>query len=198
METDPDKIADNILTILNEVLDENTPVTTKQVNKHLPDYVSMETKLLIIERNEALHHAKTTGENDDLRRYKNIKNQVNKNLYEDNCRHQRHLYSKDQDNTTAQYRTARQQLGWHNSSPPSRIVSNGVLLTKPLDIANAMNHEYKTKNNTTSENIPDNGINPLDNYRRVVKTPKEELRLKTLTMHKLRRILDTMRPTPSS
>ena len=81
--------------------------------------------------------------------------------------------------------------------PPSRLLSQGKLMTKPQQIADAMNTEYIERNNSLSQSIPDIGKDPLENYKKAVKTPNKELDFNTLNMHDLRTILKGMKPTPT-
>ena len=61
LETSPQTITNNIQTILTEVLDNNAPTITKQINKKQPTFVTIETRTMMIERDKALVKAKTTG-----------------------------------------------------------------------------------------------------------------------------------------
>ena len=152
----------------------------------------------MVERDDAQMQANATGCEDDLRHYINLRNQVNQRLHQDNKNYNWNQYNKDRGNPVNQYKTAREQMGWTNIQPPSRIISKDKLYLKPSQIAEVMNAEYIERNNNLSKSIPQTGIDPLDHFGKVIETPKNKLILQTPTMHELRKILREMKPTPSS
>ena len=93
---------------------------------------------------------------------------------------------------------ARDKLGWTKGSSPSTLLSGKKWITKPQEIAERLNLDYVTRNNNLSNNIPDNGIDPMINYKRVIKTPTKKLYFQTINMSDLRKMINKIRPTAST
>ena len=192
--TDPNQIAQNLQLILNTVLDDNAPIKLKQINRKQPRYIKKETKELIIERDEAQHRAMTTKHNDDIRKHQHLKKQ----LYHDNKDYNNLQFTKAEGNPNNQYKVAREKLGWNTTTPPNRIISEGTMKVKPKEIARSMNLDYIKRNNDLATSINDNGIDPLQHYKKSIKKPKNQLELVTVTMHDLKMTQKNMKSTPST
>ena len=102
----------------------------KQVNNRQPQFVTQETKYDMIERNEAQYIARQTNKQDYIRKYHNLRNSVNKQLYLDNKNYNTQRYKGNKGNPNKQYKTVREDLGWkQNTPPPTRIIKDQKLIT---------------------------------------------------------------------
>ena len=91
-------------------------------------------------------------------------------------------------------------MGWKTGGPPSILVSNGKLITKPLDIANHMNNYFIEKIRTLKEKIPVNSEDPLKLLKRAMKNWEgrrniTEFELRDITLNELNEILRELKNT---
>ena len=106
-QTDPGIIASEIKQLLTDVLDNNAPIIFKQIKKSQPRFMSVGTKENMIERDEAQYQHSQSGSLNNARQYKQLKNNVNRQLDKDYKSYITCQLDKDKDDTNKQYRTVR-------------------------------------------------------------------------------------------
>ena len=63
-------------------------------------------------------------------------------------------------------------LGWKTSGPPTKLFCNGRMLTRPIDIAEKMNHFFVDKVKSIVESLPVCNENAVDLTKFLVRDRK--------------------------
>lgn len=91
-----------------------------------------------------------------------------------------------------------QQLpNWTNSGSPTQLLVNNKVITKPLQIANALNKECMEKPARILAALPP-GRDPMPHFRQVAPSPAAELQFTGTTVAATYQELLHVRPTKSA
>ena len=83
------------------------------------------------------------SENIDIwRQYKNKRNECLAQLRRDKKQYNTDRLRRNNSDPTQQWKAVKQILNIKKTQPPTMIIRNGEAITKPLEIANAMNAAY--------------------------------------------------------
>ena len=118
---------------LTRVLDTLAPLRTIQTRTNYAPHLSHETKKLMEERNEVQSKAARTGDQEDLRQARHLRNRV-----VDSRRKDRRIW--EQEKLTSEGRSPAEiwkgvkgVLGWGDSGPPTRLYHEGIFVNTPKD-----------------------------------------------------------------
>ena len=75
MATDPDLIHSLLQTVIEDSLQQQAPVVKIQIKSKLPQFLTPDTIQLVSDRDSAYNEAKRTGLQDDMRLFKNLRNE---------------------------------------------------------------------------------------------------------------------------
>ena len=146
---------------LTEVLDQMAPIKTFQSRSNYAPWVSDNTKNKIKERNEAQKKASETKTSSDWEEYKKLRNQVNSILKAEKRTWQENKISSYGSDSSSVWKNIKNWLGWSKGGPPSKLLDNGTIFTKPSDLARIMNLFFINKVKNLRQNLPNNPGNPL-------------------------------------
>ena len=157
-------ITDKLTNILNRM----APVKTFQVRSNYAPWVSEQTKERIRLRNDAQKRASESKCPDDWIEFRKIRNQVNssvrkeKKLWQENK-----IQSFDRDSSSI-WKNVKNWLGWSSGGPPTKLLVEGTIFTKPKDLAKIMNEFFIQKVENIRRNLPNPLGNPLDSVRNLM------------------------------
>ena len=116
------------------------PIRTFQVRtKHVP-WMSQKTKDIIKERDQAQKKAASSKDADDLRKYKQLRNQITNILRTEKKQWQENKLLEFGKNTSAIWKNVKNCLGWSSGGPPTKLMCDGNIFSKPRDLAKIMNN----------------------------------------------------------
>ena len=127
------------------------------------NWVTKETKEKIKLRDNLKVLANNTNNEDDWSNYRKIKITVTDNVRKDRKGYFENLYSKADKSTDTRelFRITREQLGWSSGGPPSQLVTEGKLITKPRELDENMNNYFIDKIRKLRDGIPARRKDPL-------------------------------------
>lgn len=198
IETDTNNVAKHLQSLLKDKLDQAAPERTIQVSSKSQHELSQETRLLMKQRDTTRDTARSSDDPEDWRSYRNLRNQVTKQIHKEyKDQDQKHL-NPQTNSPTQLWKNAKILTGMEQRTSPRRLLHNGYHYDKPREMANILNKEYVTRAEAIIADIPVSPIDPMINYHRMLQGRHLEMKLSTITMAELKKILRMMRPTRSS
>ena len=74
--------------------------------------------------------------------------------------------------SSAVWRNVKSWLSWGNRGPPSKLIENGNVITKPKELAKAMNNHFVTKVKQLKSKVPTSLEDPCSKMRDMMKERK--------------------------
>ena len=178
------EVAGDIFTnIFNEILNLHAPIKTIQNRNNYVPYITDEIKELIDERNDLKKKAIITGQVTDYDDYKVKRNLVSTKLKDAKTNYYKSKFSDKNMSSCDLWRNVNTVLGNVRSQFPPQILINGKLLSKPRDMANAMNKFFIDKIATLKTNnniIEENALQQLKYKIGLTNLPNEGFKLKEI------------------
>ena len=154
---------------INEILDVMAPLKSFQVRTKFAPWMSQNTKNRIKERDLAQENASKSKSNEDWVKYKALRNTVNSILRSEKKQWQQSKLSEFGNDSSSVWKNIKNWLGWSKGGPPTRLMENGNLCSKPKDLARIMNEFFTSKVKNLRRKLPDSPGNPLDLVRSLMK-----------------------------
>lgn len=198
IETDTNLVTNHLQSLITDKLNDAAPETTIQLSKKTDHKISIETRDTIKRRDKARKTARITGDQDDWREYRNIRNEVTKRLHKEyRDQDEKHLNPKN--NSPAQlWMNAKILSGTAQKSTPRRLLHRGEHFDKPEVMANILNEEYIRRAEEILNEIPKSDTDPMINYNKMLNGRQLKMSLKTISMADLKKVMRSMRPTKST
>ena len=146
---------------LTDILDKMAPIKTIQNRSNYAPWISKDTKNKINARNEAQKKASQTNMLSDWEEYKRQRNQVNLTVKTEKKSWQAAKISSFGSDSSSIWKNVKNWLGWSKGGPPTKLLENGTIFTKPSDLARIMNSFFIKKVQNLRKNLPENPGNPL-------------------------------------
>lgn len=198
LETDPTLAVSHLQSLLQDKLDDVAPLIKVQINKKSDHQIRHETLMMMKERDEARLKARRTKDPDDWRLFRNIRNNVTTKLHNEYTQQDKNALDSKKNNPAELWANAKRLSGWESRSTPRRIISQGRHHDSPKDIAHILNQEYISRAEDIADSIPKTDLNPMDNYRRMLKGKILNMTLTTISLAEMNLILKSMKPTKST
>ena len=157
---DPEEINDRITCMLSVMLDSRWPVKTFKMKPNYAPYVKWPLRNLRKQKIRLWKLWKTTG---DQEVYKEMRRVTNK-LRQDTRKARKRWFGRkmsDYKDSKGLWKFGKDNANMKQDIIPSSIIKDGVLITNPLDVANAINDELIKKTKDILKDIPDDGVDPL-------------------------------------
>ena len=139
---------------LNNILNRMAPLKKYQVRTKYAPWMSSSTKEKIKLRNDAQKKASETGNVDDWKEYKTQRNSVNSILRKEKDLWQKKKLDECSEDSRSTWQNLKNWLGWRGGGPPTKLLENGKMFTKPADLANIMNQFFIKKVKTSGLSSP--------------------------------------------
>merc|ERR1712115_534408 len=156
--TDPDLIADIIMTEYNNIIDIISPRTIRQVLKNYTSYINKTLR----QKQRHLHklhiRAKHTGDTTHWTKYKNNKATVNKEI----STNKTNYINKKLDNSTDIWKTLQDINNTKGITTPRNIIHNNQIYNNIQQICEITNNHYIDSIKTLRDNIPNIPVSPID------------------------------------
>ena len=153
---------------ITAILDQMAPIRKIHCRANYAAWISDDTKQKIVKRNEAQKRASETNLARDWDQYKRMRNHVNTIIRnEKRAWQERKIIGLGVD-TGSIWKNVKNWLGWNRGGSPSKILFDGFLYTKPLDIAEILNRFFINKVVSLRQNLPQNVGDPLSLVRNLM------------------------------
>ena len=191
-------ICENLIAAINDAMDAQQPCKRVQVNKKYPAFATKTTRETIEERNKAMTIMKTTGNQDDIRQYRTLRNKCHKLIRQDKEDYLSKKFKDAENDSKLQWKTTKDQLGWTKNLSPTVITRDGKTLNDPTSIANAINFAQVSRNTKLHREIPKTDLDFRVNYRKLVHGKNLNFSLRTISMNQMKNEIRNMKPTNSA
>ena len=143
---------------------------------------------------------KRTGDADDWKTYRKQSNYLVRVL-----RQRKSDFFKQQLRSTVKsqdmWKSARKQLKFATSGPPTALTVNGELTSNPGKMAEAQNDFFVSKPLKISEQIPETEVNPLSYTKKFLKdkhVPVFDFETRVVSEYEVERVIDKLKNTSST
>ena len=166
---------------LTSILDEIAPMRRIQLRQNYNPWISQETLNLMKERDDLNEKASNSGNREDWKKYKTLRNKINNRLkFEERSWQSAKLKQCNGDSKTS-WNTIKTILNWKNYGAPCMLFHDGQLKTKSQDIADSQNECFVNKINTIKSELPPPKSDPLKGVR--LFTDKKSCPMKLSAVH---------------
>ena len=187
-----------VATKLNMILDIMAPVKVIQVRSCYAPWMSSKTKEEIKKRKIAQQKAAESQNIEDWEEFKKLRNSINKTIKSEKKQWQSKKLETFGNDTRSIWKNVKNWLGWSSGGPPTKLVDNGKVYTKPKDISSILNNFFVTKVRKLRQNIPPSPGDPLALLRRLMKNQKCTMRLKSVHPDQVHKIISNLKSSSSS
>ena len=137
------------------------PMRTVQIRKKYAPWLSSTTLELMKQRDGIQKNASETGDKDDWKKYKHIRNQINNRLRYEESNWQRMKIDSCGEDSSKVWKSVKGILNWSSSGSPSQLFHNGSLVNKSQDVAEVQNQFFLDKISSIKEHLPTPTSDPL-------------------------------------
>ena len=197
-EGESDTITQNIQQIINDSLAIMAPVKTIQIKHKNKTRLSEEVRYKMVDRDLAYIKSKQTKKPEDIREYKNLKNQVNNQIAKEKFDKKVRSFQGEDKNLGDKWRVMKKESGQSKFTSPQMIIEGDKIITKHSQMAATLNRQYLQKVRKIFNEIESTPVNPLDHYSKVVGESKLSFTFKQVSMAQLRSTLHRMKATGST
>ena len=182
---------------LTTILDVMAPIKTIQNRTHYAPWLSKGTKEKIKQRNAAQRKAARTNLESDWADYKVKRNKVNAILKTEKTTWQGKKVSEFGSDSSSIWKNLKNWLCWNKGGPPSKLIEEGVVYTKPADLARVMNSFFVNKIQKLRQKLPQNPGDPLSLVRKLMQNRRCSLELKPIHPDEVYKILSNLKSSSS-
>ena len=174
---------DLFIKVYTTILDKHAPIKVILNRNNYVPHLDTEQKILMAERDLLKEIAIASGSVEDYDKYKSKRNEVSTRLKNSELNHHKSKFSDKELEAGDVWKNAKQVLGSARSSFPTQILAEGKLISKPLEIASAVNKFFLNKILKLKETGQDDHTDAtkgLEEYLKKKKPPTEGFSLSEL------------------
>lgn len=198
IDTDPNRATEHLQTLLQDKLNAVAPEIVIQLSKKTQHKLSQETRNMIKERDMIRISAKLTDDQGEWRKYRNLRNTINSQMKKEYADQDRKALNPEKNTPAELWKAAKNLSGTETKTTPRRLLYQGTHHDCPQKIADILNTQYIDRANKIIQSIPHTTIDPMHNYKKMLRGKHLHMSLRTITMGELKRTLRSMKPTKSS
>ena len=182
---------------ITSILNVMAPIKSFQVRKNYAPWISESAKVKIRERDLAQKNASLSHSLDDWLKYKALRNATNKQLkFEKKLWHKDKLDHLCNDPGTV-WKNVKCWLGWSKGGPPTRLMENGVLVSKPSALARIMNEFFINKVQSLRSKLPSSTGDPSLLVKKLMGNKSCNLKFHSVHPDVVLRIISSLKSTHS-
>ena len=183
---------------LTRELDSCAPVRTIQTRSKYAPHLQPSTKQLMEQRNVAQRTAATSGDIEDWRLYRGLRNK---------CvaaqRLDKQIWEKDKlsstDNSPAKlWKAVKGIIGWGNTGPPTKLFHAGKYISSPAGLATTLNNFFINKVKKLRASIPVAASDPLSKLRESMASRQCSFNIQLVTEKEVLNIITSMNNSSST
>ena len=182
---------------VQSVLDSLAPVKTVQVRTNYAPWISKTTLEMMKERDTAQHRATITKLDTDWAYYCQLRNQVTRVLKTEKSEWRIHKLKTMGKDSGLVWSNLKDWFGWQKQGPPTKLLSNGNIYTKPKDLTKIMNEHFIAKIAKHVSNLSPPQDDPISPIRRMMNFKQCSLVLKPLHPDQVDKIICDLKPKNS-
>ena len=186
---DTNEAAELLSTKLNNILDEMAPVKKIQTRSNYAPWLGEDTKVLQQQRNTAQEQAAQSGDADDWRLFRTLRNQVTAKSRKDRKEWEKKKFDSEENSSTDIWKTVKGWLGWNSGGPPTQLFSDGKMVSSPAGLASVMNRFFVDKVKKLRQHIPHSTSDPLVKLKEAMSGRKCSFSLKVLKVPDVLKII---------
>ena len=183
---------------LTNILDTMAPVRRIQIRTKYAPWLSAESKSWIKERDAAQSKSALSGDIDDWRKYKNIRNTTTARLRAEKSSWEKLKLDNTKHDCSSLWNNVKNWLNWSNSGPPSQLFHDGMLINSPARLAGTMNMFFLDKVRELQERIPNVDYDPLAKLRQTMASRQCTLSLKAVSPDDVLKIIMKLKNSKST
>ena len=196
-EPDPETIATNLQKILQDSIDPLAPIKILQVKPKNNKNLSTKAKEALADRDIAYDEYKRSKTQENLRFYRNLKNNANKIISKEKFNRKVKKFQNESESINKKWKTLKNETGKGKVTTPQILKENNNFHTKSENIANSLNRQYVRKTASLIENMEPATQDPLTKYKNSIKQPKTTFTFKKINVSDLRKTMNNMKGTGS-
>ena len=182
---------------INSILNIMAPIKNIQVRAKYAPWLSENTKLKLVERDLAKRTASESGKSEDWKTYKVKRNELNNVLRKEKERWQKGKLQEFSEDSSSTWKNVKTWLGWTSGGPPTKLVVDGVMQTKPKNLATIMNDYFVNKVKNLRENLPEPHVDPLTKIRSFMSNRNCSFKLRAMHPDEIEKIINNLKSTKS-
>ena len=182
---------------ITKILDVMAPIKVIQVRTNYAPWLSPKTKELMKQRDLAQKKASESNLADDWKDFRVIRNRVNSILRTEKKNYQIKRLDEAGGDLSRTWKTVKSWLGWSSGGPPTQLMENGLLLTKPSAIAECMNSFFIRKIRTLRANLPPSDQNPIHLVEKLMENRTCSFTLRPVHPDQVEKIISSLKSTRS-
>ena len=183
---------------LTRILDSMAPIKTIQIRNNYAPHMGEDTRLLQGRRNAAQEQAVRSGEQEDWRTYRILRNQTTASLRRDLVTYRREKLCSVDNSPADVWRTVKQILNWDGGGSPSQLFYQGRMLTRPVEVAGGINAFFIKKVKDIIKNIPVVDADPLEKLRERMRGRTCSLTFQPVSEEEVFNVFKAIRPTTAT
>ena len=183
---------------INEILDALAPMRTIQVRKNYAPWLSQDTKDLMKERDHAQQRASITNLDQDWNYYRHIRNQVNRVLKNEKAQWQIAQLKSLGSDSGLMWKNLKDWFGWKKQGPPTKLIKNGQIFTKPSQLSKIMNEHFTEKIGNHVSNLMPPQSCPIEPVKKMMESKYCSFNLKPVHPDQIEEIINNMKSSSSS
>ena len=150
---------------LTRELDSCAPVRTIQTRSKYAPHLQEATKQLMERRNRAQRTAAASGDQEDWRLFRGLRNQCVASQRMDRQIWEKRKLSSSENSPSNLWKSVKGIIGWSNSGPPTRLFHRGKYISSPAGLATTLNNFFVNKVKNLRDAIPGAEMDPLSKLR---------------------------------
>ena len=165
------------------------PVKTIQMRANYVHGLSNETKKLQLERNLAQQWAALTNTPDDWRVFRSLRNQATASFRRDKCQWEKKKFSHLENSSSDMWKSLKSVLSWNSGGPPSQLLYEGRIISRPAGPASTMNKYFIDKIIGLKEKISVLDSDPLRYMKEAMLGRQSSFRFKRVSLAEVRKTI---------
>ena len=182
---------------INCILDEMAPVRTYQTNSKYCPWLTDSTKELISERNRAQKYLSENKNDENLSKYKTLRNKVTSSLRADKQKWQKQKLKSCSTDPGSLWKNVLGWLNWCSSGAPSKLYQSGQIVTSPAKLAEIMNNYFVNKVATICQGLPKQTDDPTRILKKIMMHRTSTFSLSCVHPESVRKIIVNLKNSKS-
>ena len=174
---------------INCILDEMPPLKTFQTTSKYCPWLTEKTKDMIKERNTAQAKVSEKKTDENVERFKVLRNKVTKILRSDKLNWQKNKLESCNNDSGKLWKNILGWLNWCSSASPTKLYHAGQIVTSPARLAEIMNNFFVNKIATIRQGLPNPTDDPLKTLKYIMKGRTAEFSLSCVHPDTVRKII---------
>ena len=174
------------------------PIKTIQIDSKNATRLTQKTRTLMAMRNTALIEMKSHPTIGNICEYKNLRNQLNKEINKKNWKNSSASFREEKASFTDKWKLAKKLTGQKKFKSPQLTIEGNKHHISPGNMVSGLNRLYIQKVKSVIAQIPQSDKDPLVKYKQAVGEVTRTFTFQQISMGELSKYMDKMKPTGSA